>query len=106
MKSEFLHLSREQSVETNLDWNGRYYICRSGTCSVFRRDPLEVRKFLKLPKGIPSRAAFDSWIESLTAADEARQSRKVDKQIDHATGFGPECHLDESDPNYATRTII
>lgn len=106
MKSEYLHLSQHQSVETNLDWNGRYYIVRSGTASVFRRDPKEVRKFLKLPIGIPSRAAFDSWIASLEEADNARAQKKLDKQIDHATGFGPECHLDESDPNYQTRTVI
>lgn len=106
MKSEVLYLSAQASVETNLDWNGRYYIVRSGYASVFRRDPKEVRKFLKLPVGIPMRATFDNWIADLAAADEARAQKKIEKQIDHATGFGPECHLDESDPNYQTRTII
>ena len=106
MKPERLHLSQQQSVETNLDGNGRYYIVYSGRASVFRRDPIEVRQFLKLPKGIPSRESFDSWIASLQAADEARAQKKLDKQIDHTTGFGPECHLDESDPNYNTRTVI
>ena len=105
MKQEYLRLSQYQSVGTDLGLNGRYYIVYSNHASVLRRDPVEVRRFLKLPKGIPSREAFDSWIASLQAADEARAQKKLAQQTDHTTGFGPECHLDESDPNYKTRTV-
>jgi hypothetical protein len=41
--------------------------------------------------------------------DADREASKVSDGLtaEHvATGFGPECHLDESDPNHKTRTII
>jgi hypothetical protein len=112
-KRERLHLSAHTSIETGRDWNGRFYIVYAKNASVFLRCPKEVRKWLKLPAKIPSREAFDSWIASLEAADAEREKKR-----DHlpeegmseellATGFGPEVHaLDESDPNYQTRTVL
>ena len=121
MKREKLHLSQYQSIETGLDWNGRYYIACSSRASQFFRDVVELRKWLKLPKGIPSRDSFDSWIASIEAADQERVSKKAKPLTGESliagngpnlsqellkTGFGPECHLDESDQNYQTRTVI
>jgi hypothetical protein len=39
--------------------------------------------------------------------DEQRKPKQEDNTEELlATGFGPECHLDEADPNYMTRTVI
>jgi len=114
MKREKLHLSHYQSIETGLDWNGRYYIAYSSPASLFFRDVKALRKWLKLPKGVASRDSFDSWIASLEAADQQRAFNKAGAIQDTspslsqellATGWGPEVHLDESDPNYQTRVI-
>lgn len=121
MKRERLHLSVHTNIETGRDWNGRFYIVYNNGAAVFRRCPKEVRRFLKLPPKIPMREAFDSWIASLEAADQERVSKKAQpltgepliegngpnlSQELMATGFGPECHLDDSDPNHNTRTVI
>ena len=121
MRRERLHLSRYTSIETYRDWNGRAYIACSSNASVLIRDVRELRRFLKIPKGVPSREALDSWIASLEAADQERVSKRAEPltreadgaqtspNLSHellATGFGPECHLDESDPNYQTKTVI
>lgn len=90
------------SIRSDLDWNGRYYICHQKYVSVIRRDRKEVRNFFGFPLKTPSRERFDEFMDMCEADDTAR----AEKKIDHKTGFGPECHLDESDPNYATRTII
>lgn len=112
MKRERLHLSTSTTVETGVDWNGRYYIAYTKGASVFMRCPKEVRKWLKLPAKIPSREAYDSWIASLEAADTARSKKGSKAQEEGlseellATGFGPEVHaLDESDPNHQTKMI-
>jgi len=45
----------------------------------------------------------------LESSDQQRQHPKADGLSPEllATGFGPEAHgLDESDPNYLTRTVI
>jgi hypothetical protein len=111
MKRERLALGPAISVESALDTNGRYYITYAKGASVFLREAKEVRRFLKFAKSTPSREALDAWLEELAAADSARRERREaatqglsDEVL--ATGFGPECHLDESDPNYATRTVV
>ena len=113
-KRDRLHLSPYQTIETGRDWNGRFYIAYSGGASVFIRDLKELRRFLKVPKGIPSRESLDSWLASLEAMDADREVKRGQVPINEglseellATGFGPEVHaLDESDPNYATKTVI
>jgi hypothetical protein len=101
MRRERLHLSHYQSIETGLDASGRFYIAYSSPASMFFRDVTALRKWLKLPKGVASRESFDSWIASLEAADAAKQKPFLREGLSDellATGFGPEVHLDESDP--------
>jgi hypothetical protein len=113
-KRDRLHLSPHQNIETGRDWNGRYFIAYSGGASVFIRDLKELRRFLKVPKGIPSRESLDSWLASLEAMDKEREAKRTNLPQEEglseellATGFGPEVHtLDESDPNFATKTVI
>ena len=109
MKRERLHLSPHQSIETGRDFNGRFWIAYSSGASRFFRDAKELRHFLRLPAGIPSRASFDSWIASLEAADAARGTTEVAPAGDANVkgSFDPLAHaLDESDPNHNTRSII
>ena len=127
-KRERLHLSRYQSIETYRDWNGRIFIACSSNCSMLFRDAKALRKWLNLPLKTPSREAFDSWIASLEAADRERVSKSAQPLTGRAdtdnipvntntqlsqelltTGFGPEVfsgELDESDPQYQTRTVL
>jgi hypothetical protein len=111
MKRETLHLPGGMSVETGKDWNGRYFICYAKTASVIVRTDKEIKRFLQLPIKTPSRDSLDSWLASLAAADQSKthQAPSLSQELsaEHLqTGFGPECHLDQSDPNHQTRTII
>lgn len=109
MKRERLHLGGGMTVETSRDINGRFWIGHAKGAAMFFRDPKALRRFLKLPQGIPSRVSFDSWIESLAAADAARGGAD-DAPVGDANvegSFDPLAHgLDDSDPNHNTRTII
>ena len=107
MKRDRLALSQHQTVETYRDATGRCFVAYSGGASVFIREIAELRRFLKIPKGLPMRESLDSWLASLSDQDAKRQPAPSQATAELlATGFGPECHLDESDPNHATRTII
>ena len=120
MRRERLHLSQYQSIETGLDWNGRYYIAYSSPASLFFRDVKALRKWLKLPKGVASRDSFDSWIASIEAADQERVSKKAQPLTGEPlisgngpnlsqelleTGFGPEVFAEEEDPTANTKMI-
>ena len=114
MKREKLHLSHYQSVETGLDWNGRYWIAYSSPASLFFRDVQALRKWLKLPKGVASRESFDSWIASIEAADQERAFNKAGaiqgtspnlSQELLETGFAPEVFAEEDDPTASTRMV-
>lgn len=107
-RRDTLRLSQHQSVETGLDWNGRYFIAYSGGASVFIRDLKELRRFLKIPKSIPMRESLESWLVSLEDMDAKRKgaqplaseapiqqtSPSLSQEL-LATGFGPECHDDD-----------
>lgn len=111
MKRETLHLPGNMSIETGKDWNGRYFICYAKNASIIARTDKEVKQFLKLPIKTASRDSLDSWLASLAAADQNKsqihqqQNQELSAEL-LQTGFGPECHLDESDPNHQTRTVI
>jgi hypothetical protein len=107
-KHERLVLSQHQSVETYRDATGRAFIAYSSGASVFIREVKELRRFLKLPKGLPMRECLEGWLSGLQEQDSKRQQPKPDGLSPEllATGFGPEAHLDESDPNFQTRTVI
>ena len=111
MRRERIHLQGDMTVETGKDFNGRFFIAHARGASVFLREPKEVRQFLKLPAKTPSRESLDSWFASLSLADQQQHqpAKPQEKGLSPEalqTGFGPECHLDESDPNYKTRTVI
>ena len=81
-KRNALRLPGGSSVETGPDWNGRYWIGYRKGCSMFFRDVKLLRKWLQLPLGIPSRAAFDSWVESVLADDAEGAARNAQSKGD------------------------
>jgi len=112
-KRDRLHLSPYQTIETGRDWNGRFYIAYLNGASLFIRDHKDLRRFLKVPKGISSRESLDNWLAALEAMDMEHEAKRehlpqeaMSKEL-LATGFGPEADaLNESDPNFATKTVI
>lgn len=74
MKHERLNLSQHQFVETYRDGNGRYFIAYSSGASIFVRDIADLRRFLKLPKGLPMRESLESWLASLGDQDTSQQA--------------------------------
>jgi hypothetical protein len=108
-KRDTLRLSPHQFIETSRDTNGRFWIAYSGGASVFVRDARELRRFLKLPKGLPMRESLDSWLASLADMDAKRKGATPEPVGDANVpgSFDPLAHaLDESDPQYQTRTVI
>lgn len=96
-------------IETSRDWDGRWFICWRPHVSIHCRDRKAVLKFAAWPAKTPTGDALRSWLASMEQMDAEREAAKSGDGLtpEHvATGFGPECHLDETDPNYSTKTII
>lgn len=109
MKRDALRLSAHQLIETARDHNGRYFIAYSGGASVFIREIAELRRFLRIPKGLPMRESLESWLASLEDMDAKRRGDVPallgDAQVEGS--FDPLAHsLDESDPQFNTKTVI
>ena len=104
MRRDRLNLQGGMSIETSRDINGRFFIAHARSASVWIRCQRELRRFLKLKGSTTSLAALNSWLDSLQATDAERAEPSRAEVL--ATGFGPECHLDETDPNHNTRTVI
>lgn len=107
MKRERLQ-TRGLWIETSCDWNGRWFIAWKPDVSQLFRDTRAMLRWLAWPVKTPTGDSIRSWIASLEAADAERNANAAMPAREEvlATGFGPECHLDETDPNHNTRTII
>lgn len=66
-------------------------------------DRSSLLQFVAWPAKTPTGDALREWLDSFE--QEELPATKA-PAVDLATGFGPECHLDETDPNHNTRTII
>jgi hypothetical protein len=105
MKRDRLRLSAHQYIESGRDTNGRFFIAYSSGASVFVRDYADLRRFLRLPKGIPMRDALESWLSELPTKTGAAAPGGDLSRSDHS--FDPIAHqLDESDPQFQTKTIL
>jgi len=89
-------------------WNGALFIAWKPNVSMAFRERKQLLKFVAWPVKTPTGDRFRDWLNSFeqqkpepTPAPAAELSAEV-----LATGFGPECHLDETDPNYQTKTVI
>lgn len=98
MKRDRLALSPHTSIETFRDCNGRAYIAYANRASVFLRDTQELRRFLRIPKGLPMRESLESWLASLADQDAAKEkpaNLEQDRALLKETGWGPEAHDDD-----------
>lgn len=69
-------------------------------------DRREMMRWIKWPKGTPTREAIDVFLDGLEAPKEL-VPLPLDMEEIKRKGFGPEAHtLDDSDPNSQTRTVI
>lgn len=104
-------------VERQWDrWNGALFIAWKPHVSMAFRERKLLLKFVAWPTKTPTGDRFREWLNSfeqqpnetepLTSPPLVQGSEASLSQELLATGFGPECHLDESDPNYQTRTVI
>ena len=65
-------------------------------------DRKAMMRFIKWPKGTPSREKIDEWLSSL----DAPKAPALDMDAIKREGFGPEADgLDETDPNHQTKMV-
>ena len=90
-------------------WNGALFIAWKPSVSMAFRERKQLLKFVGWPAKTPTGDQFREWLKSFdvneTAVDDPQPSLALTNEL-LATGFGPECHLDETDPNYQTKTVI
>ena len=82
-------------LETSIDWNGRHFIPWRPHVSQIFRDTKAMLRWLKWPKGTPTRQALDEWLEELDADKKPAQEE-----------LPAQAGVDPSDPQYQTRTVI
>jgi hypothetical protein len=87
-------------------WNGPLFIAWKPSVSMAFRERKALLKFVAWPAKTPTGDRFREWLNSFEqqAPEPAPDAPKLLPEV-LATGFGPECHLDETDPNFQTRTI-
>ena len=88
-------------------WNGPLFIAWKPSVSMAFRERKALLKFVAWPAKTPTGDRLREWLANFEkqAAEAAVASLELSPEV-LATGFGPECHLDETDPNYNTRTVI
>jgi hypothetical protein len=86
-------------------WNGVSFVAWKPGVSAGFTERKELLKFVAWPAKTPTGDRLREWLSSFEQPAEVVPV--ADKTVElQATGFGPECHLDESDPNYQTRTVL
>jgi hypothetical protein len=65
----------------------------------------DVRKRLGSAKFTDSSKALSAWCDDMIAQYEKTSTDRDQDEV-LATGFGPEAHLDQTDPNHQTRAVI
>lgn len=88
-------------------WNGAYYICWKPDVSMWFQDRKAMLKFISWPPKTPTGDRLREWLQGFESDAPTREVTKLEVLSSEvkATGFGPECHLDESDPNYQTKMV-
>ena len=99
MRRDTLRLSSHQFVETGKDANGRYFVVYSAGASVYVREPKELRKFLRIARGLPMRESLDSWLASLADMDASKKAPVVEAPV--ANSWDP-----AAEPDGPTRMVI
>ena len=90
-------------------WNGALFIAWKPNVSMAFRERKLLLKFVGWPAKTPTGDQFREWLNSFDVnemvVDDPQPALLLTDDL-LATGFGPECHLDETDPNYQTKTVI
>lgn len=88
-------------------WNGALFIAWKPHVSMAFRERKALLKFVAWPAKTPTGDRFREWLAIFEQQDPepAPMAAEMSPEV-LVTGFGPECHLDESDPNFQTRTVI
>ena len=91
-------------------WNGALFIAWKPSVSMAFRERKQLLKFVGWPAKTPTGDQFRAWLAEFEnpLVDAAAEGLAICQNEPDlmATGFGPECHLDETDPNYQTKTVI
>lgn len=91
-------------------WNGALFIAWKPSVSMAFRERKELLKFVGWPPKTPTGDRFREWLNGFDNPLVDAVAEGVEICSNTAayleTGFGPECHLDETDPNHQTRTVI
>ena len=106
MKPEQFHVPNALFVERSLHKDGPsplYVAWKPHTSRMFY-NKASLLKFCAWPKSLPTGQALRDWLDSFDDQPSVPKTLNQDRIV--AEGFGPEAHLDESDPNHQTKTVI
>lgn len=108
MKTEHFEAPGLKVSRTFSPHSGAWYIAWKPYVSMWFTDRKALLKFAAWPAKTTTGDRLREWLkgfESDAPASKVDPASTLSDEV-KATGFGPECHLDESDPNYQTRTVI
>lgn len=106
LKPKRFHIPGTLLIEQHVVREGPspYFVAWVPNTSKMFYDRKEMMRWIKWPKGTPSREKIDEWLNGLEAP---KAQPALDLEAIKREGFGPEAHaLDDSDPNSQTRTVI
>ena len=106
LKPKSFHVPGALLIEQHIVREGPspYFVAWKPHTSRMFYDRREMMRWIKWPKGTPTREAIDSFLDGLEAP---KAQPTLDLEAIKREGFGPEAHaLDDSDPNSQTRTVI
>lgn len=98
-------------VSSYRDWNGRHFHAWRPNVSQWFGDTKTLLKWLAWPAKTPTGDELREWLRELEERDAKRADQRTaqapssPEPVDLEGGFGPECHLDETDPNFQTRVV-
>ena len=107
MKTEHFKVPGSLWIERQIRREGPspvFIAWKPGTSQSFF-DRKALLRFAAWPKSTPTGTALREWLDSFDGKDQKPDEAQHQEAIKQ-TGFGPEAHLDPSDPNYQTRTVI
>ena len=106
LKPKSFHVPGALLIEQHIVREGPspYFVAWKPHTSRLFYDRREMMRWIKWPKGTPTREAIDAFLDGL---DAPKAQPTLDLEVIKRKGFGPEAHaLDDSDPNSQTRTVI
>ena len=106
LKPKAFHMPGALLIEQHIVREGPspYFVAWKPHTSRLFYDRREMMRWIKWPKGTPTREAIDAFLDGL---DAPKAQPTLDLEAIKREGFGPEAHaLDDADPNSQTRTVI